>query len=385
MLAQQYSRPRISTARNQQSSLPESVPTRSPKLLPSYDRTQKAGPKSMSKSKSKPKSKPKVKEEPKTLDWFTGLARKKRRSSELFNKNFGFHSASLHAPSDHTPPISPRTSISHDQVRPPSRTEESAKRRRVDSQGAEMALGFPFGRPAPTTSMRGRDLGSTAMLPRGSLALARPSSSGPGSWGSGEAHPGTPVDWNAPRALPRLHDVCVAPEPRRRSFPSFSALVQRKRSKVSAVLARVQSLDAARKPEAISTRRKHSCTWERKQPYMWECKQSCPGERTQSCTSECEQSCPGEREEDTHATDTSRHYFPSIASLMEPAHERSVPSAPALQRATSDASTDAFLRHVRASWELRRSRDVREKGRVAVDYAVFADEDEKGFLDDAPL
>ncbi|EOA89674.1 uncharacterized protein SETTUDRAFT_183049 [Exserohilum turcica Et28A] len=52
-----------------------------------------------------------------------------------------------------------------------------------------------------------------------------------------------------------------------------------------------------------------------------------------------------------------------------------------LRRTTSDPSTERFLTHIRASLEARRSKS----GRTWQTYPVFADEVEKGFLDDAPL
>ena len=365
MLAQQPSLPRISIPRNQINGR-EIVSTRPSGLLSICDGTEN----------DSPKPKPKPKTESRSSDWFAGLARKKRRRpSEIFNKNFGFHAASLRAPSDHTPQISPRTSISNDNVLSPSRMEESVKRPRVDSQGADMALGFPFGKPTTTQSTRGRDLGSSAMLPRGSIALATPSASRHGPMCSGEVHPGTPVDWNAPRTCPVRNDAHVAPELRRKSFPGVSALAQRKRSKVMAMLGRVQGVDATAKPygplqsDTMPTARRQCCTSERKQ----------------SSSSERKLSCTTERNDYAHATMAPSNPIPSRAPSVEPVHEPEVPSVHALKRATSDPSTDAFLRHVRASLERRRSRDTREKGRAVMDYPVFADEYEKGFLDDAPL
>jgi hypothetical protein len=52
-----------------------------------------------------------------------------------------------------------------------------------------------------------------------------------------------------------------------------------------------------------------------------------------------------------------------------------------LRRTTSDPSTERFLLHIRASLEARRSKS----GKMWQTYPVFADEVEKGFLDDAPL
>jgi hypothetical protein len=69
---------------------------------------------------------------------------------------------------------------------------------------------------------------------------------------------------------------------------------------------------------------------------------------------------------------------PSL-SPTTPTSSLHVVSAP-LRRTVSDPSTEAFLSHVRASLEARRS-----KAEKWTSYPVFADEQENGFLDDRPL
>jgi hypothetical protein len=54
-----------------------------------------------------------------------------------------------------------------------------------------------------------------------------------------------------------------------------------------------------------------------------------------------------------------------------------------LRRTPSDPSTEAFLIHVRASLEARKREN--KTGERWRSYPVFADEVEKGFIDDAPL
>lgn len=71
--------------------------------------------------------------------------------------------------------------------------------------------------------------------------------------------------------------------------------------------------------------------------------------------------------------------FESFSS--PPAQEPLEASKCELRRTTSDPSTERFLTHIRASLEARRSKS----GRTWQTYPVFADENEKGFLDDAPL
>ncbi|KAF2851085.1 hypothetical protein T440DRAFT_67865 [Plenodomus tracheiphilus IPT5] len=325
--------------------------------------------------------KTKTKSVSKTPEWFIGLTQKKRRPSEIFNKNFGFDVASLRAPSDRTPQISPRTSISRAGPPSPISPADSVKRQRIDSKSADMALGFPFGKPTPAKSMRGRDLGSPAMSPRDSIVHATPATSRHGTMSSEDVHPGTPVDWSSPYPNPSPNTYYyppTTPEPRRRSFPSISLPAERKRSKETAMLARLSVLDTTTKQfgtcpssNTTPTGRKRACTLERR-------------DRTS-------------RKVVPKTTSTS-----ASSSSTRSVQSRGggggggggvfgvVPCVPLLKRATSDPSTEAFLKHVRASLEKRRSsRDAKGKGKGKgggeVDYLVFTDEDEKGFLDDAPL
>ncbi|KAH9879950.1 hypothetical protein J1614_001974 [Plenodomus biglobosus] len=343
--------------------------TRAPRELQVFDGTEHMAKHSKTKSVSK------------TPEWLASLTQKKRRPSALFNKNFGFDVASRRAPSDRTPQISPRTSICQAQLSSPISPTDSVKRQRVDSTSADMVLGFPFGKATPTKSTRGRDLGSPAMSPRNSIAPATPPpSSRHGTMSSEEVHPGTPVDWGTP-SLPdedssyKSSDTYyppLTPEARRRSFPSISLPAERKHSKEVGIIARLAVLDTTTKPfgapesssstTAITTTtssgRKRACTVEfRERTSRKIGPESSPSSATSSKSMrECERAA------------------------------RTGPCVPGLQRATSDPSTEAFLKHVRASLEKRRTRDAREKGRdVVVDYPVFADEHEKGFLDDAPL
>jgi hypothetical protein len=71
-------------------------------------------------------------------------------------------------------------------------------------------------------------------------------------------------------------------------------------------------------------------------------------------------------------------------NTIAPTPSMDAPSVPCeLRRTPSDPSTEAFLIHVRASLEARkRENKTGERWRSG---PVFADEVEKGFLDDAPL
>lgn len=86
--------------------------------------------------------------------------------------------------------------------------------------------------------------------------------------------------------------------------------------------------------------------------------------------------CTVERKAKTSATTSSNIIAPApIANASNGPRE--------LHRTPSDPSTEAFLKHVRASLDARKKENkMSERGRS---YSIFEDEVEKGFLDDAPL
>lgn len=326
--------------------------------------------------------KSKTKSASKTPEWLTGLTQKKRRPSDIFNKNFGFDVASLRGPADRTPQISPRTSISHaEPLSFPTSPTSSVKRQRVDSKSAaDTTLGFPFGKPTPTKSMRGRDLGSLAMSPRGSIGVATELDSRPGRWCSMDVHPGTPVSWGSSPSVsdeedmaymsPDMCSASLTLEARRRSFPSISLPAERKHSNAGAIVDRLAALNTPTNPFDTS--------------------ESCTSTSTSTSSSGRKRTCTLERR-DCASRKTSSESTPSSATSIMSVQERtastlSMPSVRALKWAKSDPSTEAFLKHIRASLERRRSKDAKEKGKdVVMEYPVFADEHEKGFLDDTPL
>jgi hypothetical protein len=80
---------------------------------------------------------------------WTSKLRQPRRPSEIFNINFSFSASSRRGPSDHTPQISPRTSISSDSGSPTSTSEDSFKRQRVDSSDSSSMTLKPFTTNSP--------------------------------------------------------------------------------------------------------------------------------------------------------------------------------------------------------------------------------------------
>lgn len=317
---------------------------------------------------------PKVSTAIKAAEWAAQLVRKKRRPSEIFNMSFSFNTASQRQPCDHTPQISPRSSMSKAQVTPTVSDEESFKRQRIDSTGSDMTLGFPFGKPTSPKSQRGRDLGSPAMRPRDSSTHFTPPCSRNNTYT--EAHPGELVDFASPCIPPgdssfvTEYDLCLysdayhdylATSTRRKSFPTGEWAARRIRDEVQ-MLARLENLDteaeefAPSKIQTASLGRKRACTLERKERTS---RKAAP----RSCASSTAASL-------------------SSSSMTDRSF---VHGASPLRRSTSDPSTDAFLKHVRASLEARRERQAKIREGAWRDYPVFADESERGFLDDRPL
>jgi hypothetical protein len=150
----------------------------------------------MSKGESKPKK-------TKLPALWTSKLRKPLHPSDIFNMSFSFSTPSRRRPSDHTPQISPRTSISSDSDSPSSSPGGSFKRQRIDSSDSNTTLKpfspFSFSSPSPPHDSHGYIFGPS------------PSPNGPsGYWfqehvksfrpvaTSAEAHPGFPVDFNGP-------------------------------------------------------------------------------------------------------------------------------------------------------------------------------------------
>jgi hypothetical protein len=101
-----------------------------------------------------PASSTKTKVKKNKVNW-TSKLRQQRRPSEIFNMNFSFNSPSRRRPSDHTPQVSPRTSISSDSSSPTPTPEEPFKRQRVDSSSNPN----PNSSPSFTHNSSGYNLG----------------------------------------------------------------------------------------------------------------------------------------------------------------------------------------------------------------------------------
>lgn len=302
-------------------------------------------------------------------------ARKKRRPGEMFNVNFSFKAASQRRLSDHTPPISPRSSFSSGSNSSSTSIEESLKKQRIDSTSSDAVTGFPFGMPTPEVSSRGRDLGSIAMLPRGTPVLSRATtypSSGLGT--AAEAHPGQLVDFASLR-----HDVHVpVPSPssefqlrmgteeyhdylsassRRKSFPTGERATRRVR-KEHKILAKLVKADKEAKSftaSADTTGGQRDFTLERKE-------------------------ATHHKATSTASSSSSSRASPTTTTTNSTSTSMSTRGSGGLRRTISDPCAEAFLAHIRASLEARKSAAARWQ-----DYPVFTDELEKGFLDDEPL
>jgi len=285
-----------------------------------------------------PKSKASLKSKPVT--WSFPHLKKKRRGSDIFNINFAFTFSSRRKSPEYSPQVSPRTSFSYPSGSPREHLEDSFKKQRIDSTSEDMDVVFSttiFGAHVDTdTSVQQQH-----QLPSTHCDTA------------GQAHPGQPVDFSTPPPtlvpdwtmaapiVPRgdassdfklrlssdaYHDY-LATTQRRKSFPSSEWAGKQVRDE----FAMIEKLDKA-KPRANTV---------------------------------------VEQPTTTTTTTTTKVQTPTTASL--PPCE--------LRRTTSDPCTEAFLTHIRASLEARKSKT----GTCWQTYPVFADEFERGFLDDAPL
>jgi hypothetical protein len=284
--------------------------------------------------------------------------RKTRGSSEVFNQNFCFSKVSLRRSKNRTPQISPRTSISSacGMQTTTTSTEECLERQRIDSRDLDMGIVFARDTPTPVASTRRQDLRSPASSSR-TTSYDR---------SSGEAHPGQPADFmrfsftepeddphqpqSSPLSEARLgtgaeaYHEYLARTQRRKSFPANEPSTRRVHEE-STMLAKLEVLDTEAKhftPTDGSKGRKRPCAVDRK--------------------------------------DRTKRTAPPAPVSIRMSSWSSAPGDPVLRRTSSDPSTEAFLKHVRASVAERKERD-----RKMMEYLVFADEVERGFLDERPL
>lgn len=294
---------------------------------------------------------------------FPNLKKKRRRrASQLFNMNFSFGFASRRKSQDHSPDISPRTSISSASGSPRSEMEQSSKRQRIDSRATDAEVVF-----SPETTIRIPDSEKPAVVLSPSTRCDS----------TGEVHPGQLVDFTstpvpvAPEQIEtpapthstpasefelRLssdayHDY-LATSQRRKSFPAGEWAARRVREEFQMLqkLEKIEKLEAPVEDPFKRFResaRKRICTVDRKA-----------------------------KSSETTSTNTV-----APVPTLDVSTASNVPCE--LRRTPSDPSTEAFLTHVRASLEARKREN--KTGERWRSYPVFADEVEKGFLDDAPL
>ncbi|KAG9192415.1 hypothetical protein G6011_11149 [Alternaria panax] len=279
--------------------------------------------------------------------------KRRRRASQIFNMNFSFGFGSRRKSQDNSPDISPRTSISSASGSPRSETKQSSKRQRIDSRATDAEVMF-----SSEKTIRIPDSNNA------SIVLSRCDS-------TGEVHPGQLVDFTS-------KPVPTAPEPIVVSVPTHSSAESEFELRLSS--------DAYHDYLATSQRRKSFPAGEwaarrvRDEFQMLqkletlENKAEDPFKRFRE--SARKRICTVERKAKASATTST-----NTTSPMPNTDPSGVPCE--LRRTPSDPSTEAFLIHVRASLEARK-RENKSGGRWR-SYPVFADETEKGFLDDAPL
>lgn len=298
-------------------------------------------------------------------EWAARMVRKKRRPSEIFNMNFSFDAASSRSSSNRSPQISPRTSFSSGSMVAKSPEEAHVKRQRIDSTGSNMDEGYPFNNPTSRKTTGSNNLSSPIVLPRGSS----PSRNTPPLFlhtTTGEVHPGRLVDFSSPSTASHdpSNDPFFTPPSTTSAFhlrlpPSTSRFPPHRRASLPTparplhtirtthrMLARLTALTAEANTHAsLNLSRKRTYTLERRE----RTKRKAPPESLAGV--EIEQVQDFEKKD----------------------------GAKALRRTVSAPCTEAFLEHVRASLVRRKEREGR------MDYPVFVDEMERGFLDDEPL
>ncbi|KAH6873015.1 hypothetical protein BKA58DRAFT_312559 [Alternaria rosae] len=270
---------------------------------------------------------------------FPNLKKKRRRrASQIFNMNFSFGFASRRKSQDRSPEVSPRTSISSASGSPRSDMEESRKRQRVDSRATDAEALFAS------------EKNSTLADSEKTLTVLAPSTR---CDTTGEMHPGQLVDFTS-TPVPTVPEPIVAPAPA--PAPTHS-------SPASEFELRLSS-DAYHDYLATTQRRRSFPAGE------WAAR------RVREEFQMLHKLEKLETKAKTSATTSS--------NIIAPAPVANASNGPCeLHRTPSDPSTEAFLKHVRASLDARKKENkMSERGRS---YSIFEDEVEKGFLDDAPL
>lgn len=285
---------------------------------------------------------------------FPNLKKKRRRrASQIFNMNFSFGFGSRRKSQDHSPDISPRTSISSASGSPRSEIEQSSKRQRIDSRATDAEAVF-----SPEKNIRIPDSDNTAIV------LSRCNS-------TGEVHPGQLVDFTS-KPVPTMPEPTVAPAPTH-SSPASEFELRLSSDAYHDYLATSQRRKSFPAGEWAARRVREEFQMLHKLEKL-ETKIEDPFKRFRE--SARKRICTVDRKAKLSAT--------TSPNTIAPTPSMDAPSVPCeLRRTPSDPSTEAFLIHVRASLEARkRENKTGERWRSG---PVFADEVEKGFLDDAPL
>jgi hypothetical protein len=278
---------------------------------------------------------------------FPGLKKKRRRrASQIFNMNFSFSFASRRKSSERSPEVSPRTSISSESGSPRSGMEESSKRQRIDSRATDTES-LSVSEKKRTLSTSDTRCDSTGEVHPGQLVdfTSTPVPMAPEPILPPASTHSTPASEFELRLSSDAYHDYLATTQRRRSFPAGEWAARRVREEFH-MLNKLEKLDADIEDPFKKFREsaKRQCTMER---------------TVEPCTRDS-------------------------TNVIKPTPITEASKGPCkLHRTPSDPSTEAFLTHVRASLEARRVGN--KTGERWRSYPVFADEVEKGFLDDAPL
>ncbi|KNG52634.1 hypothetical protein DDE82_001643 [Stemphylium lycopersici] len=301
------------------------------------------------------------------------LKKKRRRPSEIFNINFGFgFSSRRRQSSDYSPQVSPRTSISSASGSPRSdMMTESFKRQRIDSTDLDVDA-VPFKKSAK----KEQEEDVTSTVSRSSMSSTRCE--------GGEAHPGQLVDFTlsppSPTCLPSAASTPQVPT-LTLSEPEMSPRYNNNTTLPSTEVNLRVSADAYHDYLATTQRRKSFPAGE------WAARRVREEFNLLSRFDGAQHSCINEDDEEVDPLDTSATAPAASATIIAtplPPMVNDNSNKCELRRTTSDPSTERFLTHIRASLEARRnSKSGKSSGWQT--YPVFADEGEKGFLDDAPL
>ncbi|KAF2122147.1 hypothetical protein BDV96DRAFT_139331 [Lophiotrema nucula] len=307
-------------------------------------------------------------------------------------------SSSTSPSSFESPPLSPTTTIS---TSPSSASRRARPELQCAQPSSDMDLGFPFGKPTPAGSTRGRDLGS----------VSESVSTSPRAF---KAHPGTLVTISSVSApcLPTLgtEDSVLSPQTDGPITPDSSSSSPTSKTGTKDYHADLRSnssssAEVKEPPKRTTTAPgyfygfNYGATLETP-IYKPESKaaRNARLENIDYQARKLEQRARSiEQRERLLREGPEKPSGPS--PTPGPAPPSSAPASPGLschprasgESSRSSSSTDSAsvaLRSIRASFEARRSRELHRSSSLPVrksDYDIFTDEDERGFIGDEPL